>query len=262
MKTIRLLVLVCACVGIALTIPTPVLAQYTNPSNPSYGTNKPGQCYNTTLNNWVGIANTSANLNAYPIQCDQYGNLTVPSGTFLPLTGGTVTGPTTFSGGLINTTKPVRDTSRQLLIAAMTAVDTAGVNIGSSGTGNAAFSWAVTSANWYDMQCKLPVTFVASATISFQLVSISGSVTASLVNGESAGNTAASAAFQDLFATGAAITTPTTTTGAPGGVSEMVTVGFQFLTSHAGNIGIEFIGNGANNVQLLAGGECGVTQIN
>ena len=174
----------------------------------------------------------------------------------------TFTAANTFSGGIINTTTPIRDTTRQVLVAAMTAVSTAGVNIGSTGSGNAAFSWPVVTTQWYDLQCKLPVTFVSSATIAFELVSISGSVTASFVNGESSGNTHASAAFEDLYATGAAITTPTTTTGAPGGVSEMVTVGFQFLTSHAGNIGIEFIGNGTNNVQLLEGGECGLTQIN
>lgn len=186
------------------------------------------------------------------------GNDTVPT-LGLPQT---LTGAQTYSGGIINTVTPIRDTTRQVLAVAMTAVNTAGVKIGSTGTGNTTFSWPVTTANWYDMQCKLPVTFVASATIAFELVSNSGSVTASFVNGESAGNTGSSAAFQDLYATGAAITTPTTTTGAPGGVSEMVTVGFQFLTSHAGAIGIEFIGNAANNVQMLEGGECGLTQIN
>ena len=179
----------------------------------------------------------------------------------VPVSGATLTGSLT-APQLVVTTNPVRDTTEQVLAAAMTAVSTAGVNIGSTGTGNATFSWPVTSANWYDMHCKLPVTFVASATIAFELVSVSGSVTASFVNAESAGNTNTSAAFQDLFATGSAITTPTTTTGAPGGVSEMVTVDFQFLTSHAGNIGIEFIGNATNNVQMLEGGKCGLTQIN
>ena len=33
-------------------------------------------------------------------------------------------------------------------------------------------------------------------------------------------------------------------------------------SSHAGNVGLEFIGNGTNNVQMLKGGECGITQIN
>ena len=254
-----------------LALPLALAAQITSPSNPSYGPIKMGQGYNVTLNNWVTLLPTTANYAAYPLQSDQYGNLTTPvypgnvvPSTALTYTLGTAAYPwlTGYFGQVVNTTTPIRDQTRQVLIAAMTAVDTAGVNIGSTGTGNATFSWPVSTTNWYDLQCKLPVTFVASATIAFQLVSVSGSVTASFVNGESSGNTAASAAFQDLFATGTAITTPTTTTGAPGGVSEMVTVGFQFLTSHAGNIGIEFIGNGANNVQMLEGGECGLTQIN
>jgi len=78
------------------------------------------------------------------------------------------------------------------------------------------------------------------------------------------GNTGASAAFQNLAITaGTSLAgSKTTTTGAPGGVSEMVTYDARFLTSHAGNIGLEFVGNGTNNVQLLLGGECGITQIN
>lgn len=97
MKTLRQLVLLFACVGIAL----PACAQTTNPSNPNYGTNKIGQCYNATLNNWTGISNTTANLNAYPIQCDQYGNLLLPSGTYLPLTGGTLTGVLMDASGFV-----------------------------------------------------------------------------------------------------------------------------------------------------------------
>ena len=76
-------------------------AQITNPSNPNYGTNKVGQCYVKTLNNWTGISNTTANLNGYPIQCDQYGNLVLPSGTFVPLSGGTMTGALTNSSGFV-----------------------------------------------------------------------------------------------------------------------------------------------------------------
>jgi len=177
--------------------------------------------------------------------------------------GGTLTGPQTVPG-MVNTTTPIRDETRQVLVANMTAVDTAGVNIGSTGSGNTTFSFPVTAANWYDMECKLPVTFVASATIAFELVSISGSSTISFVNSETMGNTAASAAFQDLFTSAgtslAGSLTPTT--GAPGGVTEQITYSAQFLSSHAGNIGIEFIGNGANNVQMLKGGECGITQTN
>lgn len=187
------------------------------------------------------------------------------AGTSVGIGGGNVNaGGSVTAAQLVNTTTPVRDQTRFVLVSNMTAVSTAGVNIGSTGASNVTFSWPVTSANWYDMECKLPVTFVSSATIKFQLVSISGSVTISEVNAETLGNTGASAAFQDL-ATIAGTTlagSATPTTGAPGGVSEQITYSSQFLTSHAGNIGLEFIGNGANNVQMLLGGECGLTQIN
>jgi hypothetical protein len=174
----------------------------------------------------------------------------------------TFTAANTFSGGVINTTTPIRDTTQQVLAAAMTATSAATVAIGSTGSGNAAFTWPVTAANWYDLHCKFPVTFVASATVNFQLYAISGSPTISFVNTESSGNTAGSAAFQDVYTTGSSLATTTTTTGAPGAVSEMVTVDFQFLSSHSGNIGIEFSGNTTNNVTLLEGGKCGITQIN
>lgn len=72
-------------------------AQYTQPSNPNYGNNKIGLCYSSTINNWIGINNTTANKNAYPITCDQYGNLTIPTGFFLPLSGGTLTGALTIT---------------------------------------------------------------------------------------------------------------------------------------------------------------------
>jgi hypothetical protein len=189
-------------------------------------------------------------------------NGTYPSTNLIVNGTTTLNGTVTAIGGIVNTVLPIRDTSTQVLAVAMTAVNTAGVAIGSTGTGNTTFVWTVAGANWYNMQCKLPVTFVASATIAFEVTSTTGPVTASLVNAESAGNTGSSAAFQDLFATGTAITTPTTTTGAPGSVSEMVSVGFQFLTTAGGTIGIEFIGNGTNNVQLLKGGECALTQTN
>ena len=99
--------------------------------------------------------------------------------------------------------------------------------------------------------------------IKFQLVSISGAVTISNVNSETMGNTGAAAVFQDLatIAGTTLATSATPVTGAPG-ASETVTYNSQFLTSHAGNIGLEFIANGTNNVQMLQGGECGITQIN
>lgn len=170
----------------------------------------------------------------------------------------------TFTGGVVNTTSPIRDQTRFVLVASMTAVATAGVQIGSTGSGNSIFSWPVTSANWYDLECKLPVTFVSSATIRFELVSISGSVTLSHVNAETMGSTGSSAAFQDLSTIGGTTLagSETPVTGAPGAVSEQITYSSQFLTSHAGNIGLEFLANGSNDVTLLLGGECGITQIN
>jgi len=169
----------------------------------------------------------------------------------------------TFTGGVINTTTPVRDQTRFVLASNMTAVATAGVNIGSTGASNSTFSWPVTTANWYDLRCQLPVTFAATATIKFQLVSISGSVTVSNVNAETMGNTGAAGVFQNLatVAGTSLATSVTPVTGAPG-ASEQITYDAQFLTSHAGNIGLEFIANGTNNVTMLLGGECGITQIN
>ena len=169
----------------------------------------------------------------------------------------------TFTEEIVNTTTPVRDQTRFVLVSNMTAVATAGVNIGSTGASNVTFSWPVTAANWYDMQCKLPVTFAATSTVKFQLVSISGSVTISNVNSETMGDTGAAAVFQDLatIAGTTLATSVTPVTGAPG-ASEMISYNSQFLTSHAGNIGLEFIANGSNNITMLLGGECGLTQIN
>lgn len=176
----------------------------------------------------------------------------------------TVSGAKTFSGGVILTTTPLRDETQQVLVINMTAVATAGVNIGSTGSGNATFSFPITTANWFDLECKLPVTFVSSATIRFQLVSLTGSSTISFVNAETMGNTGASAVFQDLYTNaGTSLAgSETPATGAPGSVSEQITYSAQFLSSHAGTIGIEFVANGTNNVQMLKGGKCGITQIN
>jgi hypothetical protein len=167
------------------------------------------------------------------------------------------------AAGFINVTTPIRDETRFVLVSNMTAVSTAGVNIGSTGASNVTFSWPVTAANWYDLQCKLPVTFATTATVKFQLVSISGSSTISNVNSETMGDTGAAGVFQDLATiAGTSLATSTTPiTGAPG-ASETVTYNAQFLSSHAGNIGLEFIANGTNNITMLLGGECGLTQIN
>jgi hypothetical protein len=165
--------------------------------------------------------------------------------------------------GIVNTTTPVRDITRFVLAANMSAVATAGVQIGSTGAGNSIFSWPVTAANWYDLRCQLPTTFAATATIRFELVSISGSVTISNVNAETMGNTGAAGIFQNVstIAGTSLAGSETPATGAPG-ASEQITYDSQFLTSHAGNIGIEFVANGTNNVTMLLGGECGITQIN
>ena len=171
---------------------------------------------------------------------------------------GTITGK-----GLINNTTPIRDQTRAVLAANMTAVSTAGVNIGSTGSGNTTFSWPVTAANWYDLRCKLPVTFSTTSTIRFELVSVSGSVTVSNVNAGAMGNTDAAGVFQNLttIAGTSLAGSETPVTGAPG-ASEQITYDAQVLTSHAGNIGLEFIANGTNNVTMLLGGECGITEIN
>ena len=213
--------------------------------------------YNEVLPSFAYVGNNSAS-NYYLIKFFGSGNSfeLFPSGnaTFL----GTVT-----SAGVANITTPIRDETRFVLAANMTAVATAGVNIGSTGAGNSTFSWPVTAANWYDLQCKLPVTFATTATVKFQLVSISGSSTISNVNSETMGNTGAAGVFQDLATiAGTSLATSTTPiTGAPG-ASETVTYNAQFLSSHAGNIGLEFIANGTNNITMLLGGECGITQIN
>ena len=87
MKTLIRLAVVAGCLGVAL-IAAP---QYTPNNLPyNYGNNKLGICYNSTLNNWINILPTSANTTAYPIQCDQNGNMTVPTGSSLPLAGGTL----------------------------------------------------------------------------------------------------------------------------------------------------------------------------
>ena len=77
------------------------------------------------------------------------------------------------------------------------------------------------------------------------------------------GDTGAAAVFQDLatIAGTTLATSVTPVTGAPG-ASEMISYNSQFLTSHAGNIGLEFIANGSNNITMLLGGECGLTEIN
>jgi len=161
----------------------------------------------------------------------------------------------------VNTNGPIRDESYNVLVAAMTA-DSGSVNIGSTGAGNSTFSFTVANALWYEMTCDLPVTFASSATIKFQLVSVSGGVTLSFVNSRTMGNTGASAAFQDLTTIGGSSLAGSVTpvTGAPG-ASETILYRAQFLTSHAGNIGLEFTGNGTNNVTLLEGGSCHVTGI-
>ena len=177
----------------------------------------------------------------------------------------TVTGTKTMQA-LVASTNPIRDTTAQVLVSSMTAVSTAGVNVGSTGAGNSTFSWAVTATNAYRMTCHLPVTFVSSATIRWELVSISGSVTVSTVEGHAIGDTGAAAALQDVQLStipGTSLAqSETAISGAPGGVSEWITLEYDFISSHAGNIGLEFIGNGTNNVQLLIGGSCTVTQTN
>jgi hypothetical protein len=77
--------------------------------------------------------------------------------------------------------------------------------------------------------------------------------------------TGASLTFQDLTTINqtSLAGSETPVTGAQGAsVNTTITYDAQFLTSHTGNIGLEFVGNGSNSVQPLLGGECGITQIN
>ena len=186
------------------------------------------------------------------------GNLQSQNGEGLITSGSVAAG-----NGVINEATPLRDTTAGVLAVAMTAASGT-VGLGSTGSGNTTFSWPVTTSNWYNLTCKVPVTFVSSATVAFELYSVSGGVTLSNVNSQTLGNTGASAAFQALNTIGGTSLagSETPVTGAPGAVSETININMQFLTSHAGNIGIEFVGNGTNNVTMLTGGECEIHQIN
>ena len=118
MKIFRNLAIIFGCLAVAVF----AAPQYTNPSNPNYGTNKIGQCYAGSLNNWVGIANTSANLTNYAIQCDAQGNLVAP-------TGGTVTSVSvTTANGVSGTVATATSTPAiTLTLGAITPTSTNGV---------------------------------------------------------------------------------------------------------------------------------------
>lgn len=167
--------------------------------------------------------------------------------------------PGSASSGLLVT----RYTNTQLLVANMTAAATAGVAVGSTGTGNSTFSFPVVSGNWYDLRCTLPVTFAASATIGFGLIQ-NATATVSYGSIEETGSIGASAvpgSYSAVAQTSLAATT-TGSSGAPGAVSVTVSVDSQYLASASGTVGIQFVGNGTNNVTVLKGGECRETQIN
>ena len=71
MKTLRLLSIVCTClVGMAPF----AAAQYTSPSAPHQGFNY-ATCYAPSAGTWVPLANTAANIAAFPTTCDGQGNL-------------------------------------------------------------------------------------------------------------------------------------------------------------------------------------------
>ena len=247
---------------IAITLTAPYLGyvytgDYLTPSNT--GTASQFVCANHTTAACFQFVNTSGSTG------DDL-DLINPSGSTgfkVDYLGNSTSLGTSTAAGHVNITTPIRDETRFVLAANMTTVATAGVNIGSTGAGNSTFSWPVTAANWYDLRCQLPTTFATTATIRFELVSISGSVTISNVNAETMGDTGAAGVFQNLstIAGTSLAGSETPATGAPG-ASEQITYDAQFLTSHAGNIGIEFVANGTNNVTMLLGGECGITQIN
>lgn len=165
---------------------------------------------------------------------------------------------------ITNLTNPMRDVGGRFELAASMAASSGTVGLGTTGGGNTTFSWPVTTGFNYDIQCSLPTSLaVASSTVRFSLYSVSGPVTVSFGSIQSRGDTGAASAFQELSTIGAAsiaaMVTPVT--GAPG-ASAMITVNGQFTVSASGNIGIEFIGNGVNNVTMLQGGECTLTQTN
>lgn len=242
---------------LALLSAAPMFAQYSGQGVPAL------TCSSTTNTNATYIDSSTGiqYICGVVVAVGTY-NWFTPNPTYSYVTGGALV--SFFPGAIVNSsTTPIRDLSRTVLVANMTAAATAGVTIGTTGSGNPTFQWAVTAANWYDLECKIPVTFAASATAAFQLVSTAGSSTISFVNSETMGNTGGSAAFQDLFTSAgtslAGSVTPTT--GAPG-ATEQVTVDMQFLSSHAGSVGLQFVGNGTNNLTILKGAECGITQIN
>jgi hypothetical protein len=174
----------------------------------------------------------------------------------------THSGSETYSGGLINQNDAIRDKSAFSLVASMSAADGT-VALGSTGSGNSTFSWAVATTNSYLMECVFPITFATTATVRFELYSVSGSVTVSSVTATTAGLTGAASIFQMLQAVNqtSLAGSETPATGAPAATTALHYEA-TFITSHAGNIGIEYVGNGSNNITMLVGGTCTLLQTN
>ena len=122
--------------------------------------------------------------------------------------------------------------------------------------------WTLAASKNYLGWCEIPVTFVASATISFGLV---GPGTPTSYGIDAYGLIGAAAVYGDISLTGQTtwVSTKTAASGAPGAVTEIVHVNFQIQNgTTAGNLSLDTAGNGTNNFTVGANAVCHVIQQN
>ncbi|MGC2477809.1 MAG: hypothetical protein WA485_25955 [Candidatus Sulfotelmatobacter sp.] len=124
-------------------------------------------------------------------------------------------------------------------------------------------TWTLVASTLYWLDCDIPVTFTASATISFVL---SGSGSPSTVMMEDSGNIGAAGAFQNNSFTALASTwagTQTATSGAPGAVTTIIHVSATIGSgaSGAGAMSLQTIANGTNTIQIRAAASCRLTRM-
>jgi hypothetical protein len=122
-------------------------------------------------------------------------------------------------------------------------------------------SWSIAASKNYVLECTLPVTFAASATLAFELTGPGSPTSYSL---EMYGSIGGSGGWGEHGTLGQ--TSWGTTTGAssaPGTVSVAVHVfaGIQ-NGSTAGTLALQTVANGTNNITMLANGACRLTQVN
>lgn len=146
----------------------------------------------------------------------------------------------------------------QQLNAAMTAQSTA------TPTSITNMTWTLVATTIYWLECDIPVTFTASATIAFVL---SGSGNPASVMLADSGNIGAAGAFQLNSFTALAstwATTQTATSGAPGAGTFLihVTATIGSGASGAGAMSLQTIANGTNTIQVRAGASCRLTRMN